>query len=182
MNKIFFTADTHFGSERTLELSKRPFKNTKEMDNTIIDNWNKTVSEEDTVYHLGDFGNFNILPLLNGKIYLVMGNYERIINTRILVKGITIDKLEAFDGYAYNNLHLYLPLNSGMEKINICHEPSLHDNTCFNLFGHIHKLCMIKSFGLNVGIDCHNFYPCNLEIIKFYKNGIEKHYNEEVFL
>ena len=33
---IYFTADTHFGSKRTLELSKRPFKDTDEMDNYII--------------------------------------------------------------------------------------------------------------------------------------------------
>ena len=32
MNKIWFTSYTHFGSERTLQLSKRSFKSVKEMD------------------------------------------------------------------------------------------------------------------------------------------------------
>jgi calcineurin-like phosphoesterase family protein len=77
---------------------------------------------------------------------------------------------------------LQLPLNKGLELVNLCHEPSLHDKNYFNLFGHIHKLCMIKQFGLNVGIDCHNFYPCDLDTIIFYKNAIENHYDKEVFL
>lgn len=54
--KFFFTSDTHFGEQRTLELSRRPFQNTAEMDKTIIDNWNKKVGKDDVVYHLGDFG------------------------------------------------------------------------------------------------------------------------------
>ena len=36
MSKIWFTSDTHFSSERTLELSKRPFKSVEEMDKILI--------------------------------------------------------------------------------------------------------------------------------------------------
>ena len=39
--KWFATSDTHFGAERTLELSRRPFRNVGEMDLTLISNWNK---------------------------------------------------------------------------------------------------------------------------------------------
>ena len=55
----WFLADTHFGQQRTLELSKRPFINTYEMDLTMISNWNKNVRMQDTVYFLGDFGNYD---------------------------------------------------------------------------------------------------------------------------
>lgn len=72
----YFTSDTHFGSERTLELSKRPFASVKEMDDTMISNWNKIVTNNDYVYHLGDFGNYEVVPKLNGKITLIWGNYE----------------------------------------------------------------------------------------------------------
>lgn len=52
---IFLTADTHFGSQRTLELSKRPYNIVAEMDEILIQNWNNTVNKNDLVYHLGDF-------------------------------------------------------------------------------------------------------------------------------
>lgn len=52
----FFTADTHFDSARSLDLSLRPYKNVKSMNKAIVRNWNKTVGKNDMVYHLGDFG------------------------------------------------------------------------------------------------------------------------------
>ena len=73
--KRFFTSDTHFGAERTRTLFKRPFSSIKEMDKSIIKNWNKKVKKEDLVYHLGDFGDFNKVKKLNGKIILILGNY-----------------------------------------------------------------------------------------------------------
>lgn len=75
--RIFFTADTHFGSERTLQLSRRPYKNTQQMDEALIRNWNATIKDTDHVYHLGDFGHYSNIKHLNGKVHLLMGNYER---------------------------------------------------------------------------------------------------------
>lgn len=51
ISNMFFTSDTHFNQERTLELSKRPFFNLIEMDLTMISNWNKLVTIKDTVIH-----------------------------------------------------------------------------------------------------------------------------------
>ena len=50
-----------------------------------------------------------------------------------------------------------------------------------NLFGHVHKLCMVKPFGLNVGMDCHNFYPIDMETVLFYHNAILRYYDNDVF-
>lgn len=68
MNK-FFTSDTHFGSERTLKFSRRPFKTTQEMDETFINNWNDLIKPEDIVYHLGDFGDFSKLKNSMEELY-----------------------------------------------------------------------------------------------------------------
>ena len=49
---IFYTADLHFLYEPLL--SSRPFATVEEMDETLIRNWNETVSLDDTVYLVGD--------------------------------------------------------------------------------------------------------------------------------
>lgn len=112
--KIWFTSDTHFSSGRTLELSKRPFKTVEEMDNTIIENWNSIVGKDDVVFHLGDFGDYNKVKELNGKIILITGNYER------------NDMLTANSALEYGFCNMFNSYSSEIEgyKINLAHEPS----------------------------------------------------------
>ena len=74
--------------------------------------------------------------------------------------------------------------------IYMAHEPSklpktFTDNKKWNevhLFGHIHEKQMIKRFGLNVWIDCHNFKPIDLDTVLFYDNALKNFYDEEVFM
>ncbi len=77
---VFFIADTHFGDSRIRSYENRPFSNTTEMDETMIRNWNDTVSADDTVWHLGDFGadghEAETVCKLNGHIRLVKGNHD----------------------------------------------------------------------------------------------------------
>lgn len=73
---VYFTSDTHFNLQRTLELSRRPFDSVEHMNNILIQNWNRVVKPEDTVYHLGDFGDITYREYLNGRIILLIGNYE----------------------------------------------------------------------------------------------------------
>ena len=42
----------------------------------MISQWNSTIKSNDIVYHLGDFGDASIISKLNGKIYLIPGNYD----------------------------------------------------------------------------------------------------------
>lgn len=80
--KIFFISDTHFGDERIIRYENRPFEGAAQMGQTIIERWNSRVSDEDIVFHLGDFSslsreeNREILSRLNGKKILVMGNHD----------------------------------------------------------------------------------------------------------
>lgn len=86
----FFTSDTHFGHANIIRFCNRPFRNVEEMNEALIENWNLVVSEDDTVFHLGDFafGGSNvwksIIPRLNGHINLIIGNMtERILDRDI---------------------------------------------------------------------------------------------------
>lgn len=79
----FFIADTHFGDGRILRYENRPFASTEEMDRRLIDNWNRTVAPEDTVFFLGDFSccgeerDRELLASLRGRKILIMGNHDR---------------------------------------------------------------------------------------------------------
>ncbi len=85
MNKTFFIADTHFGHLNILRLSKRPFRTIAEHDEALVQNWNRVVTPDDTVYHLGDFAYGLddegdrlqwLFSRLNGRKHLVLGNHD----------------------------------------------------------------------------------------------------------
>jgi len=171
MSKTFFTSDTHFGHQRTLELFKRPFKNVLKMNKTIVNKWNSTIGIDDIVYHLGDFGDVEFVNYLNGKINLVPGNYE---NQKILdymaKRNVTILESDyLLKIYEYEFYLIHCP-----------YETKISENNFF-LFGHIHKLQMVKINGLNVSVDCHNFSPLSFEDVLFYRNAIINYYDENVF-
>lgn len=82
MVDVWFTSDTHFGHVNILEYEKeaRPFSTIDEMNEVLVDRWNKVVKPKDIIYHLGDFafGKHNVFyaSRLNGIKRLVMGNHD----------------------------------------------------------------------------------------------------------
>lgn len=83
-DKIFFTSDTHFSHKNIIEYSNRPFDSVAEMDDVLINNWNKTVPTDGLVYHLGDmFFSMSdsrageIIHSLNGQIIQLKGNHDK---------------------------------------------------------------------------------------------------------
>lgn len=167
---VFFTADTHFGSERVLHWSQRPFSTVAEMDNYIVTNWNNIVTNQDMVYHLGDFGELDKLLALNGHIIFLPGNADTLEMVEIIATSCDII-----------NPNTVITLED--DSFQLIHEPDeAQPSDNFFLFGHIHKLQMVKRNGLNVGVDCHNFCPIPLETVSFYKNAILNAYDENVFL
>ena len=192
---IYFTADNHFGSERHLELSKRPFPNVAEMDKSMIARWNDVVKKDDTVYHLGDFGNPEVILQLNGKKFMIQGNYDDKETVRYLRKYVGfLPSGYTFKVPAVEDYSKYYIIDKDDDVVQLgdintmtlqlVHETSkaLPITDAFVLFAHIHQLQMVKRNGLNVGVDCHNFTPVDLKNVLFWKNAIENHYDEEVFL
>lgn len=81
----FFTSDQHYYHHNIIKYCNRPFTSIQEMNETLIENHNKHVKNDDEVYFLGDFGFSNekniddILTRLNGKKYIILGNHDATI-------------------------------------------------------------------------------------------------------
>lgn len=181
-----FTADTHFGAKRALELSRRPYKTVEEMDEDIISLWNSIVKPNEEVWHLGDFGNYEIVKRLNGNIHLIIGNYEQ----KDIDEGKETKESLLSYGFASIEDYHYLKIDDNFDIPNIdylklVHKPSdcdMNNPKVFNLFGHIHGRQLCKKFGLDVGVDGHHMRPIDAKDVSFFVVAIKEHYDYEVFL
>ena len=78
----YFISDTHFYHYNIIQYCNRPFDNIEEMNNRMIESWNSVVTQDDTVYFLGDFGFgdkeklSNICTQLNGAKIMLRGNHD----------------------------------------------------------------------------------------------------------
>lgn len=81
---VWFTSDSHFGHDRIISLSNRPFKDVNHMNEMLVKNWNEVVGLDDHVFHLGDvaLGSFAssiaYVGRLNGFKHLIVGNHDRL--------------------------------------------------------------------------------------------------------
>ena len=80
--QIFVTSNQQFGRPGAIKKYDRPFSSLDEMNETLIENWNLTVSPEDVVYVLGNFGwdpttVENCINTLNGHIYFIEGEFDK---------------------------------------------------------------------------------------------------------
>ena len=194
--KFLFTSDTHFGSERALELSRRPFDSVEEMNEVILKNINDTIEVNGIhkLIHLGDFGDMDFVKRIKCPIILILGNYERKEAENL---GITLDEYEDLlkTKYGFNDAlgisSIILP--KSYKNVMLCHEPMeikkyfektepKDRNISAGLFGHIHGRQFVKEFGIDVGVDANHFYPMTVDDVVFYLNAIAKgYYDEEVF-
>ena len=190
--EIWFTADTHFGSERTLQLSKRDrlFKNdVKYMNANILQGFHNAAEKshshgkEAILFHLGDIGELDYcmkqIKIWYDKIYLITGNYEESPEF-----SLSDDELKEYG--ITSIFHEKTLVHFGGELLALAHKPTdckeLIENTTgckYGLFGHIHGRQMVKPFGIDVGVDAQHFAPINLEDVKFFLNAIEKGYYDQ---
>lgn len=159
MTKVFFTSDTHFNHKNILKhnpergaMLKDPTC-VKQMNEWIVDIWNRVISPEDTVYHLGDvaFGrpqdSVEWVKQLNGKKHLIKGNHD------------TSNYIREF-GHLFESIDTYKRLNLDGHRVILFHYPILNWDCQFHgsihLYGHMHNAPVPELKGtrsMDVGID-----------------------------
>jgi calcineurin-like phosphoesterase family protein len=156
---IFFTADTHFGDHRTINIWKRAFASTPEMDAVMIARWNAVVGPEDVVWHLGDVARKAtevpaLLARLHGTKHLIRGNNDP-------------DAVLAAEGWA--SVADYREVEVEGRRLVLCHYPFRSWNGqhkgAINLHGHSHGRLKPMPRQFDVGVDVHGFAPVRLEAL-----------------
>lgn len=167
MSKQFFIADTHFGHKNIIEYENRPFNSINDMDNVIIENWNKTVKDTDYIYILGDFALSNknriieLIKILNGYKVFILGNHDKDYSYSWW-NTVGLDMVCAYP----------IIIN---EWFILSHEP-IYVNTNMpyvNIFGHVHANPQYQNFSKHhfcVSCERINYTPIELsEITKMIK-------------
>lgn len=179
---IYFTSDLHFGHEREFLYKPRGFDNVWDMNDTIIENWNKTISMDDDVYVLGDLmlGNtdasIKLLKSLKGNIHIILGNHDsdariKLYNECHNVVEIVYATVLKYRKYTFYLSH-YPTLTANLEGFNSLHQ------CVINLYGHTHQKTNFFNdipYMYHVGMDSHNCTPILLDdIIEEMKAKVEE--------
>ena len=166
--QTFFTADTHFDDEFAIPYFNRPFQSMDEMNAVMVERWNHVVTDDDVVYHLGDFTPKDLSHFtkwtdqLQGNIRILPGNMDRLW-LQEFVASKRVQVMAPLFAVEFSDIR-----TAGKPQlIVLCHYSlqvwELSNHGSWHLFGHTHgKLKGIgKSF--DVGVDCTDFVPLSLE-------------------
>lgn len=165
---IYYIADLHFGHENVIRFDNRPFSSSDEMDKIIIENWNKKVKPDDTVYILGDVSlGFRHKPewyisQLAGHKILISGNHDGYI-----LKNPETRKL-------FDEIYQILEVNDNGRRVVLCHYPLAewpgYFRGVYHVYGHIHvqknrayEFMKDEPMALNAGCMINNYVPVSLD-------------------
>ena len=162
---IYFIGDLHFNHYNIIKHCNRPFNSVQEMNETLIRNWNKVVTEKDEVYILGDLyfkdatGIIDILKSLKGKKYLILGNHDR-INREISEQFVWVK--------IYHEMYIdeipFILFHYPIESWNKSFHGSVH------IYGYVHNSEHLREDlknRFNVGVEMINYTPISAtEILK----------------
>jgi calcineurin-like phosphoesterase family protein len=180
LDRVFVSADHHFGHANIIGYCNRPFSGAWEMDRKMVRAWNDTVGLGDTVYHLGDF-TLGVWAEARARFSELAG--------RVKVLSYPWHHDRRWLGGAEAHLVELLPpmvvlevpeLGDGEHPlaITLCHYPlEVWDRKHFgawSLHGHSHGNCPEVPRRLDVGVDCHGFRPVSLaEVVDIFREQEE---------
>ena len=154
-DNTWLISDTHFFHENIGQYCSRP----DSWQDLIIENWNRFIRPGEIVFHLGDLALGKkedtevLIPLLNGKLYLMRGNHDRRGKAFYQNLGITLVK----DPYPV--------MHSSGRRLVFSHRPiSPLPPGVLNLHGHIHNNPSpdVGPRHINLGIEVRQYRPWRL--------------------
>ena len=143
----YYTSDLHLCCQAALanpiidfKFDNRPFNSLEEMQQTIIEKWNKKITNADHVYILGDLDRHNynpevvkILAQLKGSKHLIVGNHDDVRDLRLRQQFVEIcdykELTDNIDGQAYKLVLSHYPIFAWNGQ----HRKWIH------LYGHVHN-------------------------------------------
>ncbi len=174
---LYFTADLHLGHANIIRHCGRPFASVEDMDRCLIDNWNRRIRPEDTVYILGDLmfackDPAAYLTQLAGQKHLIVGNHDAVWMKRL--RKIHPGLLE----HAFVSIQPMAELRVDGEAVILCHYPMMtwdgYLTGAYHIYGHIHNqtasaywpLLAGMDRALNAGVEVNHYQPVTLEELK----------------
>ena len=163
--KYFITSDLHFYHKRIMEFCSktRPWNSLEEMHESLIEHWNSKVSQDDIVFHLGDFsfGNkeqtLEVLSKLNGNIVHIYGNHAKVLRDQI--------KVTCYDYLEIKYDKTYIVMNHYPQYVwNRSHCGAVH------MFGHCHGSFEGQGRMIDVGYDAQGKILSLDEAVQMCKN------------
>jgi calcineurin-like phosphoesterase family protein len=151
---IHFTSDLHINHANVIKYSQRPYSSVEEMNEAIVNEWNRVVKPTDTVYNLGDFAFMpyeafkKILYRFNGIIHLILGNHDKMIiqHREDLLKQGKIRSIQHYLELKTEGQFIVL-FHFALRTWNRKHYDSIH------LFGHSHNALDPFDRSVDVGVD-----------------------------
>ena len=182
MKNIFFISDHHLGHENILNFTNndgtkvRDFNSVEDMHNFIIQQHNKVVGVNDTVYFLGDVAikkhALSIINELNGKKRLILGNHD-IFNERKSIKTPAgVIYYNEYDQYVGEILAYKVCPDVFVCSPTPLSVKSITERFCFNVHGHLHNNIVKTEEGFedpryfNVSCERLNFKPIEFTEVK----------------
>jgi calcineurin-like phosphoesterase family protein len=155
--KIYATSDQHFMHKNIIKYANRPFelsnKGMTDCVNTIVNNYNSIIKDDDLVYHVGDLSHGRnqsedilryIFDNLNGRKILIKGNHDN------------------FRNEFYNEIFEEVLEYKIFDNFFMCHYPCF--KTEYTSDDELNMLEILKQTNLNIVVHghCHNKNPNDL--------------------
>lgn len=188
---MFFTSDSHFSHQKMVEefvnedgsparidpRTGKRFESIEDHDEFLIEQWNKTVPIDSKVYHCGDFAfdakTFTeIIPRLNGRITLIVGNHDPIqkvsclrnIDESKMLRDVMLWKIFNSSNTPHLNRSQFFTLSHiPLAKI------QFKSKSQYNVHGHIHNFMQLDESGepdpsyINICVEQTSYAPISLE-------------------
>jgi len=190
----YYTSDLHFGHLNIIRFCDRPFPGVSAMNARLVQLWNETVTDDDTVWVLGDVAlgaldeSLACIGRLAGHKVLVPGNHDRCWEgDRALRKGDPEARerrraaaRERYLSAGFAEIHDRPgPVALGDEKVALSHFPYEGDSHGEDRFveyrpedrggwvvhGHVHDTWRQRGRQINVGVDAWGGRPVPAEAI-----------------